>query len=172
MAEFYKGEYVKYSNNGVCFIEDINTPDFDKKAGENAYYILRPINDKSTTIFVPKANELLLSKMRRLLTKDEIDGLIFSIGDNEQIWIDDRKQRLDHFSEVLKRNDPLELLRTVGCIYLRKQQLESAGNNKKLSLSDLGVLEQAEKLIENEFSFVLGIPASGVGVYIREKLGI
>ena len=170
MTQYCKGDYVKYSTNGVCMITDIGRPDFDKTAAEDSYYFLRPVSDRSTVIFVPKWNELLLSKMRKLLTREEIDALILSVNNDSIAWIDDRKKRAERFGEILKQNDPLGLLRMIGCLYIKKQQLAELGANRKLSFSDLDTLERAERLIEDEFSFVLGIRPSEVADYIRKKI--
>lgn len=171
MGHFLRGDYVKYANNGVCLISDICTPDFDKGAGKDAYYVLSPIRDRSTVIFIPRANDNLLAKMKRLLTKNEIDDLILSINKVNFEWIVDRKIRIERFQEILASNDTLEILRMISCICLKKKSLSDAGG-KGISLSDSNILEQAEGLIENEFAFVLKIPASEVGDYIREKLSI
>lgn len=168
--EYRKGEYVKYSSNGVCLISDICTPDFEKSSENILYYILSPVSDKSTTVFVPVNNTVLVSKMRTLLTKQEIDEMIASIKSVEIKWVDDRKKRSDLFSDILKENNVLDLLRMVGCIYMKKQQLAEANGNRKLSLSDIDALERAEKLIEDEFAFVLDIDIRDVGEYIRKKL--
>ena len=85
-------------------------------------------------------------------------------------WIEDRKKRSDFFSDIIKKNDTLELLRMIGCIYIKRQQLEEKSGNRKLSFSDIDVLERAEKLIEEEFYLVLNINISDVGAYIRQKL--
>ena len=170
MSYFSKGEYVNYSSNGVCLIFDIGAPEFDKTADKDSYYILKPLADKSTTVFVPMKNQLLLSRMRKLLTKAEIDVLITSVGTDDVEWIDDRKKRADLFSEILRRNEPGELLSLVCCIHKKREALVALGGNRKLAFSDLDILERAERLLEGEFSFVLGISPLDVASYVREKL--
>ena len=58
----------------------------------------------------------------------------------------------------------------VGMLYLQKQKLSE--ENKRLSATDEALLRDAEKLTENEFSFVLGLNADAVGPYIRRRLGL
>lgn len=53
---------------------------------------------------------------------------------------------------------------------MKKQQLSESKVNKKLSFLDIDFLERAERMIEDEFSFVLRIDAGEVGEYIRKKL--
>ncbi len=165
--KFEKGSYVKYSTNGVCLVDEIGVPDF--RADDPAdYYILTPLSAKSTTIFVPVDSEVLVSKMRPLLTKEEIDDTVNAVKNDDIEWISDRKERANKFSEILASDRPVDLLRLAGCIYLKKSELEKL--NKKLTITDLNALTQAEKLIENEFSFVLGIADDEVTNYIRAKL--
>ena len=56
----------------------------------------------------------------------------------------------------------------MACIYQRKQALLAAG--KKLGVSDEGILQRAEDLVENQVSFVLQVSGDEVKNYIREKL--
>ena len=76
MIEFCKGEYVNYRTSGVCLIEDIAVPEFASGGEKGEYYILRPVKDKSTTLFVPIKSEALLSGMRHLLAKEEIVAVL------------------------------------------------------------------------------------------------
>ena len=168
VTKFRRGEYVKYSTNGVCLVEDINSTDFNPHAKGTIYYILRPISANSTTIFVPTDNELLVSKMRRILSKEEIDSAILSIYKDKIEWIDDKKERVNCFNEILKGDDPVQLLRMAGCIYVKREELVAKG--KKLLSADASIFEQTEKLIENEFSFVLQIMPEKVSEYIKETL--
>ena len=58
----------------------------------------------------------------------------------------------------------------IRCIYLKG--LEFAENNKKLSASDKDILQNAERFIQNEFSFSLGITTEEVAPYIRRILSL
>ena len=170
--QYNKGEYVKYSSNGVCLVKDIQKMNFGSSQEKelNTYYILTPISNYSTKIFVPTENETLTSKMRRLLTKEELDSIISNISIEEIAWKENRKERIEDFQGIISRGDPMELLRLVSCIYLRKQQIIKSG--KKFSLTDESFLQQAEGMIENEFAFVLGIEPFQVKDYIFEKIKV
>ena len=168
VTEYRKGDYIKYSSNGVCLVEDVSSADFNSKAKDAKYYILRPLATSSTTIFVPTDNELLVSRMRKILTKEEIDSIIVSIDKETVDWIEDKKERANHFNEIIKNDDPTELLRLASCIHLKRIELAEKG--KKLLASDSNILENVERLVENEFAFVLKIAPESVSAYIREKL--
>ena len=58
----------------------------------------------------------------------------------------------------------------IRCIYMRKLELDQVG--KKLPAADTNTLKSAEKLVEEEFSHVLGIEREDVGTYIRSVIGV
>lgn len=171
MEEPYRiGDHVSYSCSGVCLVADIRTDAPRGKEAPKTFYILKPVADPGSTIFVPTTSEALLAKMHRLPTQAEVDRLILSTREEALVWIDDRKARTASFQATLKACDLQELLRLVGCIYRQKQVL--VGRGKKLSSSDEAALRRAEGIIENELSFVLQVPDDQVGAYIRQKLAI
>ena len=81
---FDKGDLVSYGTNGICCIEDIRFMSFSSGAKKSMYYILKPEASGESTIFVPAENEKLVSKMRKLMTKEEIiDSVILKGMANE-----------------------------------------------------------------------------------------
>ena len=56
MAEPYrKGEYVRYACNGVCLVDDIRLDVPAGKGTPKEFYILKPVSNPASTIFVPPA---------------------------------------------------------------------------------------------------------------------
>ena len=154
MAEPYrKGEYVRYACNGVCLVDDIRLDVPAGKGTPKEFYILKPVSNPASTIFVPTGSPALVEKMARLPNREELDQLILSVKDHPLPWIEDRKARL---------------ICLVVCISRRKRSLLATG--KKLGASDETLLQRAEGLIANQVSFVLQVEDSQVGTYIREKL--
>ncbi|MBQ5584346.1 MAG: CarD family transcriptional regulator [Ruminiclostridium sp.] len=171
MAEAYSiGDYVSYSSSGVCRIEDIRQEPPAGKEAPKTFYILKPLADPASTIFVPTASPVLLAKMKRLPNKEEADSMILTAKERQMPWIDDRKLRAAAFQTITKNCDLKELLDLVICIYQKQRMLTAQG--KKLTASDESTLRRAEVLIENELSFVLDLKKDQVGAYIREKLSI
>lgn len=171
MAETYQtGDYVSYTSSGVCRIEDIRQETPVGKEEAKTFYILKPLADPSSTIFVPTTSPVLLAKMKRLPNKEDADSMILTAKERQMPWIDDRKLRTAAFQTITKNCDLKELLDLVICIYQKQRELSSLG--KKLSASDENTLRRAEGLIENELSFILDLQKDQVGAYIREKLSI
>ena len=163
---FVKGQYVVYATNGLCCVEDIKYISFISGEKEKLHYVLKPVKGSSSVIYVPADNDNLMAKMRPAMTKEDIDSLLFSIKDKHLAWEEDRKVRVDNFHDILINGVSEDLLLMISCIYIKKQDLIAL--NKTLPASDSKMLENAEKLVEEEFSFALGIEPSEVGKYIRD----
>lgn len=69
-AVFQINDVIIYGSQGVCEIAAIEKKSISGE--KRAYFVLRPIGDRGTTIYVPTDNALVLKKMRRLLTVNEI----------------------------------------------------------------------------------------------------
>lgn len=158
--------YIIYGANGVCKINDIRK---EKLCGtKQTYYVLSPIDNASSTIYVPVDNEALVSKMKSVLKREEIVSLIEDVKDRMLPWISDNKERGDYYTIVLSRGDRREILALIRTIY--RKRLELTAQRKKLWAVDENALKRAEKIINDEFSLVLGIAPENVPGFIRETL--
>lgn len=160
------GDTVFYGTEGVCRVAEICEMKVNREKAE--YYVLHPIYREGSTVFVPLKNELLLSRMRPLLTKKQIDRMIEEVNQTDEDWIDDASERKAEFQRILISAERRDLLAMVRMLYLRRQNLETVG--KRLRTNDEQMLRDAEKLLNDEFSVVLGIQPSKVPEYIRGKL--
>ena len=68
--------HVYYALNGVCKVTNIQKLKLENE--EKEYYVLNTINS-STTLFVPTNNLETLSKIKKILTKDEVKDYILNI---------------------------------------------------------------------------------------------
>lgn len=166
--EFVKGDIVAYGKNGVCSVEEIKPMSFSAGMKESLYYILKPEANPESKIFVPVENEGLVSKMRELMTKDEIDSLILDTKDREIKWDTNRRYRNENFHEILSRGVHSDMLLMIRCIIRKKNELMEIG--KKLPTTDSNTLKSAEKLVQEEFSYVLNIENTEVERYIKNTL--
>ena len=162
---YQKGDHVRYGTNGVCVIADIETMTSMDRRSVKDYYVLRPVAESGTKIFVPLDNPALLGKMHAILTREEINEAIRQSAADPLPWVGDRNRRSEAFKEILKTAEPFPFLQLCSCIHGRRLQLSQEG--KRLSGSDEAILKQAERLVENEFAFSLDIPRSEVAAYIH-----
>lgn len=162
------GEYVSYGINGMCNIEDIRPMQLSQSVEKMMYYILRPESNPKSTIFVPVNNQKLVSKMRELMTKDEINAMLVRMKDRTLEWEKDVRFRTESFHEILSNGVNQELILMIRCLHRKRQELVQLG--KKLPARDSNTLKTAERLVEEEFAHVLHIKCEEVSDYIRDVL--
>ena len=167
-AKFEKGTYVRCGSSGVCLIEDIRPMSLPGTGLSGDYYVLHAEGGDSSVIYVPVNNEKMTAAMVPVLTAEEISDIIRVSADDPLPWVEDRKDRTEKQREILRRCDRRELLGMISSLYQRRRELAASG--RKLAGSDENVLRQAERLVNNELTFVLGIEESQVGEYIRSLL--
>lgn len=162
---FKVNEYVFYGTSGICKIDEIKR---DNLTGEDVidYYVLHPLNENSVKIMIPVQNTKVI--MRRIATKEEAVKLIDDMPSMDTTWIDDDRQRSEEYTDALKTGDHMKWLKLIRTIYLKKQELNSAG--KRLSKTDETVFKSAEKLLFEEFSVSLSIPAEEVLPFILNRV--
>lgn len=160
------GDIVKYGVNGICKINNIAKMEF---CGEKKdYYELRLITKSDTVFFVPADNEQLIGRITPVLSKKEILALIKNIDEEPIKWIDNDKKRAETYSNILTSDDRKSIMGVGAAIFKRKTELEEKG--KKIHLVDEKLFKDAQKLISEEFSYVLGIPSYEVQDFIMEHI--
>jgi len=153
---------VMHITNGICKTKDIQEKSFTQNINQK-YYVLQPVFETGTTLFVPIENNP--ARIRTLLTKEEINGMMQTLANQQdKPWINDDNQRLSHFKTVLKNGNQQEILSMLHTIYLKQIQKKQSG--KKLRFTDERVKNAAEKLVQQEFSYVLQIPQEEVSDWI------
>jgi len=150
---FQVNDVIIYGAHGVCKITGAEEKTVSGK--KKTYFVLRPVGDKGSTIFVPTDNELVLRKMRRLLTKEEIHKLIDSMPQENAVWVENENERKEFYKNILAKGDHLELIQMIKAIYAHKEEQEAKG--KRLHMSDERFFKDAEQTLYNEFQYVLDI---------------
>ena len=167
---FQIGEVVSYGTTGICSIEDIRMEALSRAGTKKQeYYILRPISTPTWITYGPTASEVLTAKMRRVLSKEQIDEMILSLSGKKLEWIDNPRQRAEAYGQILEKGISAELLALISCLYLEKRA-RSKGE-RKFCATDEKLLSSAERIVGEEFSYALNIPPKQVSAYIAEKLG-
>ena len=160
------GDFVVYGNSGIC---EISGSEVKIIAGRKfTYYVLKPVYDKKATVFVPSDNQALCDKMRKPLTKEEICNIIDSISKQECVWVENESDRKTQYREVISSGDRTELIKLVKTLYLHQSKQFEKG--KKLHIADEKFLTTAERLLYDEFAFVLGIERDSVIDFITSRI--
>lgn len=152
------GDYVTYKENGICKVAEET----------EEYYILQPVYSNNMTVYVPKKSQNLLQCMCHVLTKEEIDQTIRETEASPYVWIEDSKARAEAFNRLLKSGNKTAVLWLVKALSLHKIEVEQ--KKRSFYASDKRILTAAEKVITEEFAFVLGIEPEEVIPYIIQKL--
>lgn len=159
---------VLYGADGVC---TITGTEHKAIGGTTAtYYVLKPVYNPSSTIFVPTNSKQLLSKMRRILSAAEIREIIRSMPAEDALWIENEAERKARYRTVLASGDRTELVRMIKALYLHQQEQQTKG--RKLHLSDERFFKEAEKLLYDEFALVLNIKREQVLPFIMQEAGV
>lgn len=165
---FGVGDTVLYGTQGVCRIE--RTEKQRIRGNDIEYYVLRPVYNENSTVFVPMQNDALVSKMRSILSAEDIYEMIRSMPEEDTIWIDDENQRKLSYQQLINEGDRKKLVQLIKTLYLHKLSQEKKG--RKLHQSDETMLKQAEKLLYDEFALVLNIQPEEVLPFIMEQVEI
>ena len=163
---FQINDTVVYGVHGVCRIEDITMKEFMGTSKE--YYVLKPVNDSTVTLYVPKHNDKLIEKMRKILSEQEVYRLITTMPEQEALWFQNENERKEQYKKVITKGDHGELIGIIKAIYLQKQRREEEG--KHLYISDERFLKEAERILYDEFQYVLNIKKEEVLPLIFSKL--
>ena len=168
---FNVDDMVLYGNTGACRIKEKCKRQFDNKIRE--YYLLVPVYDDKTTIYVPTDNNVQVEKMKRVLSVEEIQELINSMQTDDELWINDEKSRQEKYKNIIKSGNRMELIKMIKA--LRRHQKEQQEKGKKLYIADEKIFKEAQKMLHNEFAVVLNIKPEEVidfivkGIEEREK---
>jgi CarD family transcriptional regulator len=163
---YHINDNVLYGSHGVCQITDISELSLSGPAKK--YYILKPVSTPASTIYVPLENETLTSKMRCVLSVEEIHELIRSIPDEKSLWIENEPERKERYKEIVQKGDRHELIQMVKALYQHQQKQLAKG--KRLHAADERYFKEAEKLLYEEFAIVLNIQPSQVIPFIMEQI--
>ncbi len=146
---FEIGEYVSYRAEGVCKIVDVRKECFGSVGGEEEYYILTPIKDPKSTVFVPLQNENLVGMMRKLLSSREINALSEELREERLPWIPDSRTRNNRYREILSLGDRKDLILLIHSVLDYKNEMTAAGKNA--NSTDENAYKRAVKMLFEEF---------------------
>lgn len=160
-------DHVMYRRNGICRITDIREEAFSGN-GKRMYYVMDSVYDKAIKFYVPYDLENIVALMRPILTKEEIISVIEKTEETDSGWIEDDDERSAKFEKILAGDDITEILWLVKILSLHKIKVKE--QNKKFHACDERLLAMAEKVITDEFAFVLDIKKKDVISYIVSYL--
>lgn len=158
------GDKVVYSSLGVCEILE-TAANVEALNTNEPYYILAPIIERLGKAYVPHSRANLL---RPIISKEEALTIIEKIQHLDADDYQDSNTRLveDHFKELIKTNDCLQILIVCKSMHAR---IEAQQNKKPASISTTykRLLDEAERRAHGELAVALGISEDEVVSFIR-----
>ena len=159
------GDVIIYTLFGICKITEETERPFNGQL--NKFFILEPLSNQKTKMTVPQDNPIILARLHSLLSIEEVNTLIQEIPFIEPIWIDNDNQRKREFSDIIKSGDQAKILQIMKSIYTHSLGLKDKG--RKLHVSDEQCMKDGEKLILDEFSYVLNKDRNDLLIEIKAK---
>ena len=163
---YHVGDTVMHPSEGVCTIAELRSMKFSG-AQSRKYYILKPATEKSSsTVYLPvfRGNAVL----RQLLSKSDITALIHRSREYAGLWIADSKQRKEAFTRILNEGNYAKIIRMIEEIHTENTLREQEG--KKPCAADEAIKAEAERLLHQEFSYVLHLSVEDTVAFIIKEL--
>lgn len=159
-------EKIVYGTTGVCIVDGVEK----KKIGREikSYYVLKPVSQATSTVYLPADNECLLAKVRKVLSADEVNKLLEHFSSEPDLWVNSDAERRVRFNEIIASGDRKVCLALVKTLLTHQIELSTKG--KRLHISDERALKESQRLVCDEFSVALEIDPKSVEAIIRDKL--
>ena len=109
-----------------------------------------------------------MAKVKRLLSREELENLLYSPEVRTAAWIRDENQRKLTYRELISCGDRVRLAAMVHAIYRHKAVQLAAG--KRCHISDENFLRDAEKMLSGEIAAVMGLEPEEARAFLRQKL--
>lgn len=161
-----KGDSLFLNNKGMLVIENVVERDYNDGNGIQQFYELRPVyGNASSLLTVPVAYE---ENFRQPISAKEAKKIIAEIGNCEDLWIPDNKERKEKFGNIIAKGDAKLLAGIVKTVY--KKRAEYIAEKKNLPITDFKYFEYARKLMSEEIAFALNKTVEEVNNMIEEEL--
>lgn len=149
---FQIGDYVFKRNTGICYIEDVVHLDMRDIDRNQPYYLLIPISDDKTKIYIP--TQKVSMTCRKILDEQEAWELIDQMPEIKIIKIRNERRREQEYKDALKSDDPKRWVSIVKTMYLRNKKRVAEG--KKETMMDSRYFKMAENYLYSELAFAIG----------------
>jgi len=163
---FKIGDVVVYSASGVCRVEDICKKSFGSFSAN--YYILKPLMQNGSTVFVPTENSALTSKIHPVLSKAEFVSIFDTVLKTEPCRPENELLRREKFAEILESGNRSALMLMI--YDLKNLAKEQQQNSRRLHIADEKLLNTAENMLFEEVAYVFEIDKTQAPEFLKEQL--
>ena len=159
-------EKIHYGGSGVCVIQEITSMRVGRT--REKYYVLKPVYQNSSLIYVPVENPTLAAKMRPVLSREEVERLIADFNEIPTAWEADPQARKASFDALLRSNQCRNLIVLIKTLNAHKELRQADG--KTLHVADETFLREAKRLLYDEFAGALDLQPAQIPDYIQKRL--
>ena len=161
------GNTVMHPSEGICAVEDIRRMRFGTQ--EREYYVLRPtMENGSSTVYLPiERGDAVL---RKLLSREDILTMIRESAQYAGLWVEDSRLRKERFGEILREGNYAKIIQMIR--ELHEHNARRLAEGKRLPATDEHLLADAQRLLHQEFSYVLGMSLEDTVAFVLRELGI
>ena len=159
---FERNEYVFHESGGICRIIDIQTAPLEGMPADRLYYIMKPIHDANSVIYLPVDCDSIF--VRRLLCRAEAEELFDRIPFVLAIEENNAKLLRAKYTEAMNTHDPLDWIRVIKTAYLRAEAQNF--RTQRLSETERSFAEHAKRNLHSELAIALGLEERDMEEYI------
>ena len=165
---YQTGQKVIYGVHGICSVTGTETRRLGKTKSE--FYVLQPINMPDSRYYIPADSPAALAKLHPLMTRQEVLDMLHSDRVRNSVWVPDENQRKQRYREILAEADRAEILSMICCIHRHRREQLRLG--KRLHQCDEGFLKDAQKLMNAELSYIMGLEPDQIVPFIRKEMDL
>ncbi len=167
VMEMYQiGDRVVYGIHGVCCVANLENRMVD--GVPRVYLVLEPVGQNGSRFLVPSHNAAAMGKLRPMLSREQIPGMLRSALVHTDRWIQEENRRKQAYRELFSCSDSEKLMQMVCTLYRHKRVRLSAG--RKVHQCDDNFLRDAEKLLSGEIALAMEMEYDRARSYLREEL--
>ena len=163
---FSKNEYVFHESGGVCVIADIQFAPLDNMPSDRQYYIIRPLHDPNSMIYIPVDSDCIF--LRRLLNREEAETLLGEMSSVSVIEEPNAKLLRAKYVEAMRSHQPIEWVRVIKTVSMRGKLL--AARSQRLSETERSFAENAKRHLYGELAIALGKQENEMEGFLAEYL--
>ncbi|MCR5627934.1 MAG: CarD family transcriptional regulator [Lachnospiraceae bacterium] len=159
-------EYVIHSRDGLCRITNVEPIDVMGDGEERDYFILVPVNNPKSRIYVPvnTADNLI----RKPLSHEKALEIIDALPEIDELQIENEKTREQLYSAAMLKNDCVQLFKLIKTTYSRNMARRAKGHTA--TAVDESYFKAASRALYSELAFALDIDSKEIVDFIKDRI--
>lgn len=161
---FRIGDLIVYSVHGLCKIDDIYERTFSGVT--QTYYVFHPMDDSTLSISIPvESNKVFLLDT---LKKEEAETIIQSFASPGIEWVDDVKQRLKKYNDLVRKGDRKEIANIANTLMRKTRDTDE--NKASLNEHDRKLLSDIQHVLFQELATALNTSVKEIDIKVHNMI--